>query len=37
MNIIRTFLIILLVVAMGCNTPSKQAENVPQSFNKIPI
>jgi CubicO group peptidase (beta-lactamase class C family) len=36
MNIIRTLFIVLLVVAMGCNNPSKQAENVPQSFNKKP-
>ncbi|MBN2806785.1 MAG: beta-lactamase family protein [Prolixibacteraceae bacterium] len=36
MNIIRTFLFLLLVMAMGCNTPSKQGEQVPQSFNKNP-
>jgi hypothetical protein len=23
-------------MAMGCNTPSKQAEDIPQSFNKNP-
>ncbi len=36
MKIIRSLLFLLLVVVMGCNNPSKQAENVPQSFDKNP-
>ena len=36
MRIIRSLLFRLLVVVMGYNNPSKQAENVPQSFDKNP-
>ncbi len=36
MKIIRSLLFLLLVVVTGCNNPSKQAENVPQSFDKNP-
>lgn len=34
MKFIRTLLVVLLVVVIGCNHPSKQAGNVPQSFNE---